>query len=150
MMLPRTTRVTAIDQLARGDEVIYSTRALVDYPNLPFYDCLTATLNPRGYVGKYLRKGIVSKLTDNGGVLLKTKSGRYRRYRCKSWIPLARVWCRNGRVYKAPNVDKLPWANADLKWQRQQREDDLKWRQTYLVRQNLTGWAQAKVRLKLN
>ena len=106
-------RVTAIEQLKPGAEILFSTHWFCDYPE-GFYDPWTISLGPLpkvGYAPGTLRTAIVIAITENNGVLVKVTSGQQRKR--KAWIPLARVWATTGVRFPVPK-DNLDWSDDDL------------------------------------
>jgi hypothetical protein len=104
-------------------EIKFSTCAFVNYPQ-PMYDPDVVDLFRRGPRPGTLLRGIVIKVTDNRGILLKQTSGFQRG--CKRWEPFARMWTLTGEQFAVPNPRYLRWYDEDLEadWRAQRRADE--------------------------
>ena len=110
---PSYQRITSIDQLHKGDEIVFLRKPSQRRPGYCIY---TGDIGPDSPPQK-LRRGVVLATTANNGVLVFVTQGPKGMKRRKHWVPLARVYLKTGSNFAVLNPNDLEWAEADKRWQ---------------------------------
>lgn len=105
-------RISSINQLHKGDEIIFVRKPCRRQPGYCIY---TGDIGPDSPPSK-LRPGVVLLTTADNGVLVFVTQGPKGMKRRKHWVPLARVYLKTGSDFAVLNPNDLEWAEPDRRW----------------------------------